>query len=104
MNANDKRASCKVPPMLMQLSGYCISAWFKLLNVFGTAMLCTSEENLPTDHFDSIASDANVNYPVIATRRAHKNPARSLHLDSLFDQDLLLRFGHAVRHHPRGRA
>src|ERR1039457_6065952 len=65
---------------------------------------CVLEENLAAHHFDCVASDANVNYPVIATRRAHKNPARSLHLDALLDEDALLGFGYSVRHHPRRRA
>ena len=67
MNANGKRVSCKVPPMLMQLSGYCFSTRFSLVNIFGIARLCRSEENLRSDHFDGIASDAHVNYTVIAT-------------------------------------
>src|ERR1035437_2927261 len=72
--------------------------------VFSVLARSVLEENFAAHHFDCVASDANVNYPVIATRRAHKNPARSLHLAALLDEDALLGFGYPVRHHPRRRA
>src|ERR1700722_6799164 len=63
-----------------------------------------SEENFTTHYFDRVTSNANVNYPVIATRSADKNSARPLHLYALLDQDALVRVGHSVCYHPRSSA
>src|SRR5437660_9534585 len=32
---------------------------------------------------------------------ANKNPAGTLHLDALFDQNTFVRLGHSMLHHPR---
>ena len=47
---------------------------------------CKLEENFAADNFDCVASNADVNYPVIVLRCADKNAAGPLHLDALFDE------------------
>src|SRR4051812_830388 len=48
-NANEKPALCKVPPMLMRLSGYCFSGQRIHSNVFGRCEQHASKENLSAD-------------------------------------------------------
>src|SRR5215472_7003760 len=62
------------------------------------------EKNFAPYYFDGAASDANVNYPVIVLRRTHENPARTLHLDPLFNEHSLIGSRNAVRNHPRSGA
>ena len=49
--------------------------------MFATLASCELEKNFAADDFHRVASDANVNYPVIAPRSPHENPARSPHLN-----------------------
>src|SRR6476660_8108759 len=58
------------------------------------------KKNLAADNFDCVTSNTDVNYTVIAARSAHENPAGTPHLDSLFDENMLLRLSHAVGDHP----
>src|SRR5580704_5535489 len=63
------------------------------------------EENFAAQNFNRVPADAHVNYPVIAARGPHKNPAGPVHLDALFNKHSFVGFGYAVRHHPsRGAA
>ena len=69
---------------------------------------CELEENFGAHDFNCVASNTNVNYPVIAVlvllRSAHKNPAGTTHLNALLDEDALVGLGYCVRDHPRRRA
>src|SRR5436309_9280650 len=47
MNANEKRARCKVPAMLMRLSGYCFCEQRLACSVFGSAPHVDHRKNSP---------------------------------------------------------
>jgi hypothetical protein len=66
---------------------------------------CTklSESNFAAKHLDNISTDTHINHSVIPARGADKNPARTVDLDSLFDQYSLLGLRDAMGDHPRGR-
>src|SRR4030095_15170633 len=72
--------------------------------VFRSAQATGSEENFAAHNLDCVATHTYVNHAVIFFPGSHKNPARSLHLDSLLDEYSLIRFRHAVSGHPRRRA
>ena len=65
---------------------------------------CDLEKNFAPDYFYCAAPDANVNYPVIVLGCAHENPARTLHLDALFNEHSLIGSRNTVRNHPRSGA
>jgi len=60
-----------------------------------------SEKNLSTNGLDNISTDTHINHSIILASRSHKNPARAVHLDTLFDQHPFVRLSDAMRHHPR---
>src|ERR1700733_6805672 len=60
------------------------------------------EENFAAHDFNRVAADTHVNYPVMAVRGAHKNPAGPLHLHTLFNENALIGLGDAMGHHPGG--
>ena len=51
---------------------------------------CKLEKNFATNNFNCVASNADVNYPVILLRCADENTAGPLHLDALFDEHALV--------------
>src|SRR5262249_38873264 len=51
--------------------------------------------------FYDVASHADVNHPVIVSGSTNENSAGTLHLNTLLDQNPLVRLSHAVSHHPR---
>ena len=65
--------------------------------MFSVACAHHLEKNFSTHNFNCVASNADVNYPVIVTRGAHKNSTRPLHFDALFDQYALVRSSNSVR-------
>jgi hypothetical protein len=62
-----------------------------------------SKSKFSAEDLDNISTDAHINHSVILAGGADKNPAGALHLDSLFDQNVLVRLSHAMGDHP-GRA
>src|SRR5580692_662522 len=58
------------------------------------------EKKFAANGFDNISTDPHINHSVITARGADKNPARTLHLESLFDQNAFVGLSHAGCHHP----
>src|SRR5581483_11998856 len=59
-------------------------------------------KNFAAQYFDCISADANIDYSIILTRGANKNPAWAAHLESLLDHPAFVRLGDMVRDHPGG--
>jgi hypothetical protein len=54
------------------------------------------EKNFTPHYLHGVPPNANVDYTVTVARCEHKNPAGTIHLDSLLDENALLGLCHTV--------
>src|SRR5258708_11599137 len=94
----------KVPPMPMGHCGHCVFPTVVDHKLFRCEPQFYSEENFTSHYLHRVPPDANVDYTVIVARCKRENPAGSIHLQPLLDENPFIGLCHAVRHHPRSSA